>query len=151
MGRRSDSTGACFEGRCCWCVVSRDECGTLNAEPRSIHNSIGINTLSSATRSNLKDCSEAVAGGNLPNAILTGCDLSGADLKGTNLFGATLTDVDLANANLTASNLGGADLNNANLAGANLAGANLRGVANWNSVHGKDPIIGLDKAINVSG
>ena len=62
--------------------------GTVDAEPRSIHESIGIDTLGSAdpstlskpTRKNVKDCSEAVAGANLPNAILTGCNLAGADL-----------------------------------------------------------------------
>ena len=62
--------------------------GTVDAEPRSIHESIGIDTLGSAdpstlskpTRKNVKDCSEAVAGANLPNAILTGCNLAGANL-----------------------------------------------------------------------
>ncbi len=67
--------------------------GTVDAEPRSIHESIGIDTLGSAdtstlskpTRKNVKDCSEAVAGANLENAILTGCNLAGADLIGANL------------------------------------------------------------------
>ncbi len=61
--------------------------GTVDAEPRSIHESIGIDTLGSAdtstlskpTRKNVKDCSEAVAGANLPNAILTGCNLAGRE------------------------------------------------------------------------
>ena len=58
--------------------------GTVDAEPRSIHESIGIDTLGSAdtstlskpTRKNVKDCSEAVVGANLENAILTGCNLT---------------------------------------------------------------------------
>ena len=54
--------------------------GTVDAEPRSIHESIGIDTLGSAdpstlskpTRKNMKDCSEAVAGANLAR-----CDSDG--------------------------------------------------------------------------
>jgi uncharacterized protein YjbI with pentapeptide repeats len=82
--------------------------GTVHAEPRSIHESIGIDTLASAdtstlskpTRKNVKDCSEAVADAHLPNAILTACDLADAELYFANLVGATLTRANLADANL---------------------------------------------------
>ena len=70
--------------------------GTLNAEPRSTSDSVRIDTLSTAVRQNVKDCSEAVAGANLPNAILTGCNLTERDLIGVNLYGATLTDANLS-------------------------------------------------------
>ena len=64
--------------------------GTLNAEPRSTSDSVRIDTLSTAVRQNVKDCSEAVAFANLPNAILTGCDLTNANLTNANLTGANL-------------------------------------------------------------
>ena len=84
--------------------------GTVDAEPRSIHESIGIDTLSDLpntstlskpTRINVKDCSEAVAGANLPNAILTGCNLADANLSNANLTGASLRGANLAAANLS--------------------------------------------------
>ena len=53
-----------------------------------------------------------------------------------------------------ASTVAGADFNQANLyqanlAGANLAGAYLAGVTGWDSVKGKDGIIGLEYARDV--
>ena len=53
-----------------------------------------------------------------------------------------------------ASTVAGADFNQANLyqanlAGANLAGAYLAGVTGWDSVKGKDRIIGLEYARDV--
>jgi len=43
----------------------------------------------------------------------------------------------------------GADFNQANLYQANLAGAYLAGVTGWDSVKGKDRIIGLEYARDV--
>ena len=146
--------------------------GTVDAEPRSIHESIGIDTLGSADTStlskpiriNVRDCSEAVAGANLPNAILPGCKLAGAYLFGANLYAANLTSTNLnfanlafanlAFTNLTQAGLSGANLAFANLTGADLSGANLGGAAlygvtGWDSVKGKGSIVGLDAAVNV--
>ncbi|MDA9292981.1 MAG: pentapeptide repeat-containing protein [Ilumatobacter sp.] len=128
--------------------------GTAHAEPRSIHDSIGIDrlgsadpsTLSKPTRHNVKDCSEAVAGANLPNAILTGCDLAGANLASADLTGATLTGANLSRTDLTTSilsnailtdvDLSGADLSDAIMVGANLTGANLDNVSGWDLAEG---------------
>ena len=118
--------------------------GTLNAEPRSTSDSVRIDTLSTAIRVNLKNCSEAVAGANLPNAILARCNLSGADLSGASMARANLSDANLIDANLSEVNLFGA-----NLSGANLSGANLTGVFGWSTMKGKDSIKGLDTATGV--
>ena len=48
-----------------------------------------------------------------------------------------------------ASTVAGADFNQANLYQANLAGAYLAGVTGWDSVKGKDRIIGLEYARDV--
>ena len=52
----------------------------------------------------------------------------------------------VAGADFNQANLYQANLYQANLAGANLAGAYLAGVTGWDSVKGKDRIIGLEYA-----
>ena len=119
--------------------------GTVHAEPRSIHESIGIDTLGSAdtstlskpTRKNVKDCSEAVADAYLVNAILTGCNLAGANLTGADLTGVNLYGADLGTVNLTDADLSFADLYN----------ADLNNVIGWDTVKGKDTIVNLGQTI----
>ena len=53
--------------------------------------------------------------------------------------------------NLTDANLTYANLTGATLAGATLTGANLYGVDGWDTVKGKNTIVGLDTASNVPG
>ena len=55
----------------------------------------------------------------------------------------------VAGADFNQANLYQANLYQANLAGANLAGAYLAGVTGWDSVKGKDGIIGLEYARDV--
>ena len=70
---------------------------------------------------------------------LTGVDLYIADLDGANLTGA----------NLTEATMGYADLTGANLTDSDLSFAALASVTGWNTVKGKDTIIGLGQAFNV--
>ena len=62
---------------------------------------------------------------------------------------STVAGADFNQANLYQANLYQANLYQANLAGANLAGAYLAGVTGWDSVKGKDGIIGLEYARDV--
>ena len=78
---------------------------------------------------------------NLQDADLSRCNLPNARLSFANLTGA-----DFNQANLYQANLSGANLSGAYLAGAYLAGAYLAGVTGWDSVKGKDGIIGLEYA-----
>ena len=81
---------------------------------------------------------------NLQDADLSRCNLPNARLSFANLTRANLTGMDLSSADLS-----GATLNQANLTGVNLTDAYLFGVRGWDTVIGKDTIIGLDTAKHV--
>lgn len=116
----------------------------------------------SLQNANLADCDLGDAdltGANLNEANLRGANLAGANLRDAKLFdaklndanlaGANLTGADLRSAQLTGANLNDANLNDANLTGADLRSASLGGVIGWDTVKGKDTIVGLDTAFNV--
>jgi len=106
------------------------------------------------------DCARAKAGSlslqsaNLAECNLTGRILAGTNLNEANLRGATLIGTDLSGANLNDADLYDADLfavdlSGADLGGANLTGADLADAKGWDTVKGKDTIIGLDNATGV--
>jgi hypothetical protein len=96
---------------------------------------------------NLAQCS--LTGRQMAGANLKEANLRGAELIGVNLSGADLTGADLFASDLFEANLRGANLRGANLSDADLGGADLTGVMGWDTVKGKDEIMGLDKATGV--
>ena len=95
-----------------------------------------------------------VPGAQLPGCYLVRADMSGANLTGANLVYTNLTDANLTNADLSAAYLSYAtltlaNLTDADLTDADLTGAHLAGVKGWDTVKGKDTIVGLEQAQGV--